>query len=286
MNFTSAHNGDTWFLTNVYGPYDDPARTAFINWFKGHEIDDSMNWIFLGYFNFYRSLNNRNRPGGNLADTLVFNDAIGHLGLIELPLKGRGYTWSNMQYDPLLEQLDCFFTSPNWTLDFPNTEVLPLAMITSDHIPYKIIISTQIPRSNVFRFENFWVEHDSFLTTVQDSWLSTPVASNPTKTISAKFKKLRAKLKSWSHNLSNLKLLIGNGNTVISFLDALKDARPLYNPEANLRRLIKNQLQTLLYYKNLYWRKRYTVDRIKLGDECIKFFHGMATISYRRNSIS
>ena len=286
MNFTSAHNGDTWFMTNVYGPCDDPARTTFINWFKGHEIDDSMNWIFLGDFNFYRSLNNRNRPGGNLADTVVFNDAIGHLGLIELPLKGRAYTWSNMQSDPLLEQLDWFFTSPNWTLDFPNTKVLPLAKITSDHIPCKIIISTQIPRSNVFRFENFWVEHDSFLTTVQDSWLSTPVASNPTKTISAKFKKLRAKLKSWSHNLSNLRLLIGNGNTVISFLDALEDARHLYNPEANLRRLIKNQLQTLLYYKNLYWRKRYTVDRIKLGDECIKFFHGMATISYRRNSIS
>ena len=155
MNFTSAHNGDTWFLTNVYGPCDDPARTTFINWFKGHEIYDLMNWIFLGDFNFYRSLNNRNRPGGNLADTLVFNDAIGHLGLIELPLKGRAYMWSNMQSDPLLEQLDWFFTSPNWTLDFPNTEVLPLAKITSDHIPCKIIISTQIPRSNVFGFENF-----------------------------------------------------------------------------------------------------------------------------------
>jgi hypothetical protein len=48
---------------------------------------------------------------------------------------------------------------------------------------------------------------------------------------------------------------------------------------------VKKQLETLLHYKNLYWRKRYTVNRIKLGDECTKFFHGMATISYRRNSI-
>jgi len=72
-----------------------------------------MNWIFLGDFNFYRSLSNRNRPGGNLADTLIFNDAIGHLGLVELPLKGRAFTWSNMQSEPLLKQLDWFFTSPN-----------------------------------------------------------------------------------------------------------------------------------------------------------------------------
>jgi hypothetical protein len=89
VQITSVHNGDVWFLTNVYGPCDDPARTAFINWFKAHEIHDSINWIFLGDFNFYRSLNNRNRMGGNLADTLLFNEAIGHLGLIELPLKGR-----------------------------------------------------------------------------------------------------------------------------------------------------------------------------------------------------
>jgi hypothetical protein len=70
-------------------------------------------WIFLGDFNFYISLENRNKPGGNLTDTLIFNDAIDHLDLIELPLKGRAYTWSNMKTEPLLEQLDWFFTSPN-----------------------------------------------------------------------------------------------------------------------------------------------------------------------------
>lgn len=121
---------------------------------------------------------------------------------------------------------------------------------------------------------------------MQDSWLSTPGSIDYAKNISLKFKKLRADLKNWSHNLSNLKLLIGNCNTVISFLDTLEDIRILYNPKANLRRLIKAQLQTLLHYKNLYWRKRYTINRIKLGDECTKFFHGMATISFRRNSIS
>jgi hypothetical protein len=48
-----------------------------------------------------------------VVDTLVLNDAIGHLNLIELPLKGRSYMWSNMQSEPLLELLDWFFTSAN-----------------------------------------------------------------------------------------------------------------------------------------------------------------------------
>lgn len=139
--FTSVQNADSWKLTTVYGPCDEPARSLFIEWFKNHDIADDENWLFLGDFNFYRSLSNRNKLGGNLGDTLIFNEAIGHLGLVELQLKSRAYTWSNMQGDPLLEQLDWFFTSVNWTLSYPSTEVTPMAKITSDHIPCKISIA-------------------------------------------------------------------------------------------------------------------------------------------------
>ena len=56
-----------------------------------------------------RSIENRNQPGGDVNDIFLFNEIIGHLGLLELPLKGRAFTWSNMQEQPLLEQLDWFF---------------------------------------------------------------------------------------------------------------------------------------------------------------------------------
>ena len=67
------------------------------------------NWLVVGDFNFMRSLENRNLPRGDLNDIFIFNEIIAHLGLLELPLKGRSYTWSNMQDNPLLEQLDWFF---------------------------------------------------------------------------------------------------------------------------------------------------------------------------------
>lgn len=163
VSFTSVHDNEKWKLTSVYGPCTEPTRTKFISWFRSHEIADEENWLFLGDFNFYRSLSNRNKPGGCLSDTFISNDAIGHLGLVELPVKGRSFTWSNMQADPLLEQLDWFFTSPNWTIDYPNIEVLPMAKITYDHIPCKIQISTSMPRSNIFCFENYWVEQPDFI---------------------------------------------------------------------------------------------------------------------------
>jgi hypothetical protein len=91
----------------------EPFHSAFISWFCNLDIQDNINWILMGDFNFYRSLENRNRSGGNFQDTQIFNEAIDHLSLVELPLKGRAFTWSNMQANPLLEQLDWFFTSVN-----------------------------------------------------------------------------------------------------------------------------------------------------------------------------
>ena len=84
-------------MSTVYGPCVEPARGAFISWLRNLQISDTDNWLNLGDFNFYRSTENRNRPGGNISDTFVFNEAIGESGLIELPLKGRAFTWSNMQ---------------------------------------------------------------------------------------------------------------------------------------------------------------------------------------------
>ena len=67
--------------------------------------------MILGDFNFIRSTNNRNKPAGDAVDMLLFNEIIWAQSLMELPVKGGAYTWSNMQDDPLLEQLDWFFSS-------------------------------------------------------------------------------------------------------------------------------------------------------------------------------
>jgi len=104
--------------------------------------------------------------------------------------------------------------------------------------------------------------------------------------LSAKFKCLLYDLKYWSRKLSNLAMLIEKCNKVIFFMDSLEECRRLLDPEWNFRVIIKKHLATLLKYRKLYWQKRYTVNRVRFGDECTKFFHAMATINFRKNSIS
>lgn len=106
-------------------------------------------------FNYFRYSHNRSREGCNINDTLLFNEAISKHALIEISLKGRRFTWSNMQEAPLLEKLDWCFTSEAWTLKYPSTFAYPLAKIISDHVPIRIKIGSAIPKANIFRIENF-----------------------------------------------------------------------------------------------------------------------------------
>lgn len=244
---------EVWTLVVVYGPCRQPARNEFVNWLYNLDIGDDDLWLLIGDFNFYRSAKNRNMPRGNFNDSLVFNNIISQLGLIELPIKGRSYTWSDMQSSPLLEQVDWFFTSVAWTNQYPHTMVLPLARITSDHLPCKIQIGTNIPKANIFRFENYWFSHPGCIDQISHAWLSPTRSTNSAQVISAKFKLLRRVLKIWAKKFSNLSKLISNCNITIAFLDKLEELRNLFPQEFSFRVALKTHIRNLLSMQT-YWK--------------------------------
>ena len=234
ISFTSLQSTDSFILTNIYGPCTGIARDDFVAWLFHLSIDTESLWLLVGDFNFYRSVENRNRDGANLQDTETFNEIISYHGLIELPIKVRSFTWSNMQRDPLLVQLDWFFTSTAWTLKFPNTLVTPLARPTSDHIPCVVSIGTAIPKAGVFRFENHWITMSGFFQTVESIW-QIHCPGDSAKSLSSKFKLLRKGLKNWSTSISKINKIIDNCNEVIFMIDELEDQRPLHFSERNFR---------------------------------------------------
>ena len=126
-------------------------------------MPDEVCWLVVGDFNLMRKPEDRNRPRVNITEMLLFNEDISSLGLAEIPLHGRKFTWINKQQPPLLERLDWFFTSNPWTLDYPYTVARSLVMETLDHWPCVIGVKTSITKSKIFRFEKYWMEHESFL---------------------------------------------------------------------------------------------------------------------------
>ena len=138
-----------------------------------------------------RGLENRNRPGGDIIEMLLFNEVISSQGLLEIPLFGKRFTWSNKQQPPLLERIDWFFTSISWTLLYPNTKSTTLVAEVSDHTPCLIEVATDIPKGSIFHFENYWMEHEHFVQIVQYGWSISTFHTDVAKTLTAKFKNLR-----------------------------------------------------------------------------------------------
>jgi hypothetical protein len=96
VKFTSNISSESWYLTNIYGPSQADRKDDFLQWFSNISMPDDTDWLIMGDFNFIRSPNDRNKPGGNISEMFKFNEAISNLGLVEIPLKGRKFTWSNM----------------------------------------------------------------------------------------------------------------------------------------------------------------------------------------------
>lgn len=246
-------------------------------------MPDHFKWLLVGDFNLYRSPTDRNRPGEDIDQMLLFNDAISALGLVELPLKGRRFTWTNKQTPPFLECLDWFFTSTCWTLTYPSSFVYPLVIETSDHVPCVVIIDTTIPKHSIFRFENYWMEHQDFFSVVQNGWMAPSHIVDLARIITAKFKNLRSVLKVWQRGLSNLKVVIQNVKLTLSLILLVEELEILPSQGGTSSFFLS---RNFLHQQHLYWKQRGTVKWVTLGDASTKFFHANATAKYRRNLIS
>jgi hypothetical protein len=213
-----------------------------MNWFGNVQMSDEVDRLIVGDFNLLRKPEDRNRPGGNIAEMMLFNEAMSSLGIVEIPLHGRRYTWTNKQQPPLLEILDWFFSSNAWTLNYPHTLAKSLIMETSDHWPCVIEIRTTIPRARVFRFENYWMTHDSFLPLVTNTWNGVFHQQDAAMLLTAKFKALRCSLKAWQSQLSNMKTTISNVKIVISFMEVIEEWRDFISAGVELQRNSQPQI--------------------------------------------
>lgn len=67
-------------------PYTYEGKGAFLDWFQNMQINPETDWMVLGDFNLIRKIEDRNKPGGDIAEMFRFNAAISQLGVNEIVL--------------------------------------------------------------------------------------------------------------------------------------------------------------------------------------------------------
>ncbi|XP_026459226.1 uncharacterized protein LOC113359869 [Papaver somniferum] len=125
---------------------------------------------FVVDMNAVRCDEERNIGEGEARNNEFLNNFITNHELVDLPLVGGAFTWSDMQEDPLLCRLDRFLLSVDFDLLFPDAIQVALTRIISDHKPLLLVTKPNIKSKPYFKFENGWLVHKDFLKKVTEWW--------------------------------------------------------------------------------------------------------------------
>jgi hypothetical protein len=129
-----------------------------------------------------------------------FRRWINDLGVYEIPLHGRKYTWTSSftNASPTLVWLDRMFCTLDWEDQFPGCLLQCATSNDSDHCPLILGLQDIIECKKRFHFEAFWPSLDGFLEVVKDAWDTVQPTTCPLHTLALKLKPSARGLQSWS----------------------------------------------------------------------------------------
>lgn len=166
-------------FTGVYGPTSPALRPQFFQQLDDLKPTTDMPWIVCGDFNVTLYQEERNSKTSDWRWPLQFAKMITDLGLHDMKLQGRKFTWSNSRDRPSMAKLDRFLISTDWASKFPNGMQRTLPNSSSDHCPVTYSVTTDFSKSKIFRFENYLLRFDEFRSFIEARWLTRPIASTP-----------------------------------------------------------------------------------------------------------
>ena len=146
------------------------------------------------------------------------------------------------------------------SLSFPNSSLCSPPKPTSDHTSLLLNISTTIPKSNIFLFENAWLKHRDFLPTVLPAW-SDGLSQGATCSLARSLKAVRCAAKVWARGKCTPPALIQNCKFVIYLFDVLEEERSLSAGERTLRLQCQDRLALALRERAAY-RKQWGKQRV------------------------
>jgi hypothetical protein len=115
----SVEDDFSWAFAEVYGPNIDALRSSLWDELAGFSSWWELPWCIGGNFNVTRFPAKRLRDVRLNATMMEFSDFIFEQGLMDLPLVGGLFAWSNNQESPSWSRLDKFLVSPDWEVKFP-----------------------------------------------------------------------------------------------------------------------------------------------------------------------
>jgi len=181
-----------------------------------------------------RSLVERTSAGRLPLAMLEFSDFINSSGLIDPPMEGVCYTWSSHEDVPVLFRINHFLYFVDWEDHFHGVHQIILPKI---NFPVLLQMRPTFVAKRSLKFENIWLEVDSFSDFVKSVCDDSNVYSSPSFVLAKKLNFLKSKLKVWNRDVfGHLDTKLG---TLIELIEKIRvfDAQSNCNPLPRLKNL-------------------------------------------------
>lgn len=276
-----------WVLTSVYGPNNSVNRNDF--WIELDTVCrywSDLPWCIGGDFNTIAKCSEKKNCKKITRSMRKFNEFIVEHDLIDLPLKGARYTWSNGQANPIMCRLDRFLISSSFEQHYPLVTQLAKARPTSDHIPLLLDIFDPSWGPSPFRFEIMWFMENGFLQLLEDWWLSFCFVGTPSTVLWLKLQALKEKLKVWNKEVfGRIDTQLKNILSEIQTLDGLNEDNILSEEERNVHLQYKADFEKITKMEETAWRIKSKTKWLQEGDRNTSFFIANASARRRYNRI-
>lgn len=243
-------------------------------------------WQLVGDFNLIRWLIDRSTGSRNFELMELFNDLIADLGVIDVPVHNRAFTWTNKWPLPTLSKLDRVFLSTEWSTSYPAIALQALDIIVSDHTPLLLTCKGLQQHPKKFRVEVFWFKYRVPKEMVRLLWEGNPTNRSPINSFHNRTMLLHRSLRLWhSDAFGNMQKQLDFCRDSILFFDRIEEQRPLENHEFQTRLKIKERAFHLANNIELKWKQRSRCNWLSNEDRNSKFFHAFASSRLRRNLV-
>ncbi|KAL8462439.1 hypothetical protein ACS0TY_033457 [Phlomoides rotata] len=281
-------DGTRCCVVNVYAPCQVTAKMEF--WDRILSIIDQeadSRICILGDFNSIRNDSKREgrRAGSCRRDVMAFDSFIRDSGLVDLPLRGRTFTW----YRPdgtCKSRLDRILINNKWVEKWPDSYQKGLRRSISDHCPIILENKGKFWGPKPFRVVNAWFTHPDFRSFVENKWNEYRIEGWGGFILKEKFKKLKEDLKEWNRSIfGNMEEKIEKHREEIWKLDALDDTLGLEEHEIIQRNHESALILSELQRKDSLLLQRARCNWLKNGDTNSRFFHCYINRRRKRNEI-
>jgi exonuclease III len=253
-SFRSVSDDFRWAFAGVYGPNIDSDRLLL--WDELSNIMDKWEvpWCIGGDFNVIRFPSERLGNSRFVPAMEEFSRFIFDRGLVDIPLRGGQFTWSNGHS---WSRIDRFLLSSGWEEKYSNVVQKRLTRVMTDHFPIILESEGTTSRGGYFKFENMWLKFEEFVELVESWWKSYQFFGDPSYVLAQKLKALKGDLRRWNNEVfGHVGKRIKAISDEIREMDSSEEERGLNEEEKRKKASLSMELERLLFFFFFFFFKR------------------------------